>query len=493
MFVQGTSTNTTMKRLTFNTKLAYWTGQLAWGLMTTSFGLFLLFYYNQVLGVSGTLCGIALFVATAVDAITDPLMGSVSDGWRSRLGRRHPFMYGSAVPMGVFFFLVFSPLAQSEIGLFAWLLIFSVLTRLAMTLYSVPHMALGAELTNDYRERTAVVAGRLAFDIVGMLIVYGLGLGFFFSASEAFPNGQLNAAAYPAFAGSVAVLMVLSILGTAWGTHQIIPELSQPNVEQGRGVKQTMRNLVGATRNVSFRWLSLGWVIVATPVGVGISLALYLNTFFWQIAPERMVPILVMYPLAMGLGFMLAPLASRYIEKRQALVWGAIGWAMFSIAPVCLHYAGLFPAPGTTGVVVGLGTCGFLAGLVVSQMPVAVASMLADVADQHELESGNRQEGVFYGAYAFVTKASGGIGAAFTGVALDLIQWPVGENVKTAADIPAEALFKLAMIGGPALALGTLPGVWCFNHYTLNRQRHAAVLTALEKRQTSMPKIEEPE
>ena len=71
--------------LTFGVKFAYWFGQLAEGLKNSAFGILLLFYFNQVLGVSATLCGLALFIATAIDAITDPMMGTISDNSRSRL------------------------------------------------------------------------------------------------------------------------------------------------------------------------------------------------------------------------------------------------------------------------------------------------------------------------------------------------------------------------------------------------------------------------
>ena len=111
-----------MPRLHLYTKLAYGIGQLGEGFKNSSFETFLFFYYNQVLGVSGTWTGIAIFLALCVDAIADPLVGSLSDGWRSRFGRRHPFMYAAALPMGVCFALLFLPPdGLSERALAAWL------------------------------------------------------------------------------------------------------------------------------------------------------------------------------------------------------------------------------------------------------------------------------------------------------------------------------------------------------------------------------------
>ena len=125
-----------------------------------------------------------------------------------------------------------------------------------------------------------MVAVRLVFNIVGMVAVYGLGLGFFFAASEAFPNGQLNTAAYPLFAGCFGVVTVISVLVTAWGTHHLIPSLSAPAESQGHTAKKLLLEVMDALQNLSFRWLLIGWIIVSAPIGVGSSLALYLNTFF---------------------------------------------------------------------------------------------------------------------------------------------------------------------------------------------------------------------
>jgi Na+/melibiose symporter-like transporter len=174
------------------TKVAYGIGQAGEGLKNGAFGVFLMFYYNQVLGLSGTLAGLALGVALIFDAITDPLAGSLSDNTRSRLGRRHPFMYASAVPLAICFYLLFSPPELTQYQLFAWLVVFAILTRGAMTLYHVPHIALGAELSTNFEERTAIVGFRQFFSTFGGLSCYVIGFGVFFTATEDVSQGQFR-------------------------------------------------------------------------------------------------------------------------------------------------------------------------------------------------------------------------------------------------------------------------------------------------------------
>ena len=95
------------------------------------------------------------------------------------------------------------------------------------------------------------------------------------------------------------------------------------------------------------------------------------------------------------LGYMLVPAVGRYLEKKQAVILGVVGMTTFIIAPVCLYYIGLFPSPQTTGAVVGLTFCGFMSGVLVAQLIAAVGSMLADIADEHDLQTRKRQEGIF--------------------------------------------------------------------------------------------------
>ena len=187
--------------LGFGLKFWYGLGQLAEGVKNTAFSFFLVFYFNQVLGLSGTLAGTAIFIALVFDAVSDPVAGSLSDRLRSRWGRRHPFMYASAAPLAVTFCLLFNPPpGLGQWGLFGWLLCFAILVRASMTLYHVPHLALGAELTDDYSERTTVVAFRSFFSMIGAFATPVVGMGLFLRSTEQFENGQLNPAGYESLA-----------------------------------------------------------------------------------------------------------------------------------------------------------------------------------------------------------------------------------------------------------------------------------------------------
>jgi Na+/melibiose symporter-like transporter len=153
--------------LTRGIKVSYGVGQAAEGIKNAAFNVFVFFYYTQVLGLPTVYTGIAIGIALAVDSITDPLIGSLSDNWQGKHGRRHPFIYASILPLGLAFVGLFNPPELGEFSLFLWLTVFSVATRAMMTLYYVPHVSLGAELTDDFNERTEVVAFRYFFSYVG--------------------------------------------------------------------------------------------------------------------------------------------------------------------------------------------------------------------------------------------------------------------------------------------------------------------------------------
>ena len=147
----------TTESLSIREKSIYGAGQICENIKNYAFGFFILFYYSQLLGLSASLTGLAIFIGMLADAITDPLVGSTSDRWRSKWGRRHPLMYASILPMGLTFYLVFAPPAGlGQVGLFIWLTFFTIASRAAMTFFMVPYTAMSAELTDHYTERTSI-------------------------------------------------------------------------------------------------------------------------------------------------------------------------------------------------------------------------------------------------------------------------------------------------------------------------------------------------
>lgn len=471
------------RTLRLSEKLNYGVGQVAEGLKNTSFNLLLLFYYNQVLEVSGTLCGLALGIALLFDAITDPLAGSLSDNWRSRLGRRHPFMYASAIPLGICFYFLFSPPALGEVGLFVWLAVFSILTRGAMTLYHVPHIALGAELTENFEERTVIVSFRLAFGTLGSIAAVALAFLVFFAPSEAFPNGQLNRAAYSPFALLLSVIMVLSIFLSAWGTRAQIPFLpAAPTIVLPLSVGRVFGEVRLALENNSFRWLFIGVIIIYLMVGTDAALTLYINTYFWELKPLQIFAVSIATPVGIILGSAFTRAIHARWSKKHGIIYGAVGWSTLQLAPIVLRLLDTFPANQTTALLLSLILFKLFQGLVVVQSLASFGSMVADIADQHELATGKRQEGIFFGASSFSGKSASGLGTFAAGVALDLIYWPKGGDINSAADIPAETMFQLGMLAGPIISGFAVVAIWCMSHYDLDRQQHASILDQLAHR-----------
>lgn len=470
-------------RLPFNIKLAYGLGQGAEGLMNGAFGTFLLFYYNQVLGMSAGLAATAVGTAVIIDAMTDPLAGSISDYWKSPLGRRHPFMYVSALPLAVSFFLLFNPPRVGEIGLFIWLVAFTNLTRTAMTFYHVPHIALGAEITEDFSERSAVVGFRMFFGTMGWLVVFWMGFGLFFSPTPEFRNGQLNAHAYPPFALTLAALMALTIWWSAFGTRSVIPHLPPTPVSARVNLKgvfvRTFTDMVDALRCGSFRWLFLGVLLLFVVVGVDGALNLYIYTYFWELSRADIAIYALGYPAGLLVGTMIAPMLQRRYGKRPWLMFGTFSWAFWQTIPIVLRFSGLLPANDSEWLLPALFAMRVIQGGSTVQSLVAFNAMIADTIDEYELSTGKRTDGIFYAASSFSGKAAVGIGNVIAGFGLDIISWPRGPHVRSAADVPHETLFHLGFMYGPLIGGLALVSVWCYTHYKMTREEHDRILDAL--------------
>jgi Na+/melibiose symporter-like transporter len=468
-------------RLSRATKLGYGLGQLAEGVKNTAFSAFLLFYYNQVLGLSGVLAGVALGLATIADAIADPLMGSISDSFRHRWGRRHLFMYAAVVPLAISFTLLFAPPAGlGTTGLFFWLLGCTMAVRGAMTLYGVPHMALGAELSSDYAERTAIVAYRNVFGFLGGVLVVVAGWGYFFRARPGFPEGQLNAAQYPLFGVCCGLAAAASVLVSALGTHARIPLLVQPrHAKEGLSVGRLYGEMREALANPSFRALFIGTVLLFITRGIEQGLGIYMATHFWLISPSEILRVQGAALAGLFAGTILWVLISRRVDKRPAFLAGVTVFSIFSLLPPLGKMAGWFPHRDSAAYVPLLAALAVIAALGAAAGLVTSGSMMADIADEHELDTGRRQEGIFFGALLFAVKATSGLGQFIAGWGLDLIEFPLRAEP---GSVPSHTTDALAILYGPGIAFIAVLSVLVLSRYRITTARHAEIVAALTRR-----------
>ncbi len=210
-------------KLSLPTMAAYGFGQVGEAVKNVGFSVFLLFYYNQVLHVSATGTSIALALALIFDAVTDPVAGSLSDKLRSRWGRRHPFILFVALPLAITFYFLFNPpTGLSELGYLVWLCVFAILVRASMTFYHVPHLALGAELAEDYNQRSTLYAFSTFFGFMGSALFLPLSYRLFFPTTEAFNPALLNQAAYGPWSLFAGGMMIFAIVVCVLGTYREI-------------------------------------------------------------------------------------------------------------------------------------------------------------------------------------------------------------------------------------------------------------------------------
>lgn len=463
--------------------LAYGAGEMAKGVEDAATNLFVLFFFSQVLGLPGWVVALIMGVALVIDAVTDPMMGSWSDGFHHRWGRRHPFLLASALPVGLTFALIWSPPALGPTAVALWAAVMLIAHRLALTVFFVPHMALGAELSADYDERTRIAGIRVFFTYLGAALFIAVARGVFFRPSAAFPDGQLDPSVYPRLGAVFGVFMVFIVLASTLGTWRAIPSLPRPPPDVGPpGLRRMIAEQREAYANPGFAILVVGLLFFFVARGTSLTLDLYVGTYFWGLGSDAvalpgaaLLGILVGSPLAMAV--------AHRLDKRDMFVGGMAIYAALTMTPPLLHVLGLFP--GGAALKPALLATLFASGIVGAAATVAAGSILADIADAHELAHGRRQEGLFFGALSFARKAATGVGTVLGGLFLSAIAFPTQAAPGT---VDPALITAVGLFAGPGTAIFGILGVLIARRYRADRAAHAAVLAALAGRNSQTPR-----
>lgn len=462
------------RRVSTPITIAYATGAVAYGIKDSGFGTFLLLYYNQVIGVAPGTVGLVIMAALVLDAFIDPAVGALSDRTRGRWGRRHPWMYASALPIAIGWLLLWHPPHMSTTLTVLWLFVTAVVVRSAVSCYEVPSQALTPELTADYDERTRITAWRYLLGWAGGLLMMLLAYRVFLSPRPGYPNGLLRGAGYGEMAIAAAVLMVAAILISALGTHREIKRLPRPALAP-QTVRGHFRELGETMKNRAFVVLMLAGLAAYTNQGIGYAMANYMYSYVWQLGPSlTVIPFVLMAGVL--LAFAAAPIIGRHTSKPRAAVIVTLVGSVLQMAPYILRLLDAFPEPGDRSflptyfgfmiVANALNVSGFILG----------ASMMADVVEQSEVETGRRSEGVFFAGSFFVQKCTSGIGIFVAGAILGLAHFPARA---TPGGVPVATIDRLTLIYILIyLTLGALAAL-AFSRFPFGRAEHEARLARM--------------
>ena len=462
------------RRLRRGTMAAYGFGAAAYGVKDAGFGTFLLLFYNQVLGVPAATVGLVIMAALLFDAFIDPLVGFLSDRTRSRWGRRHPWMYASALPIALGYIALWDPPAMGQAATLGWLFGWAVVVRTAISCYEVPSVALTPELSGDYDERTRIMAWRYLFGWVGGLSMLVTAYLVVLAPVPAAASRD----AYALFGIVSAAVIVVAILASAAGTHREIPNLPQPAIAPTR-LSDSFRELFETIRNRAFAVLMIAGLCSYTIQGLGYALSNYFYAYVWRLEGAALVYLIFALLLGAFGAFTVAPrVARRGSKARWAMVFG-LSAATLNTGPYWLRLAGLFPEPGTTAMFqvyfafVVLGTMCSVAGFILG------ASMMADVVEQSEDVTGRRSEGVFFAGSLFVQKCTSGLGIFLAGIMLTLAGFPAGAR-PGAVDIAT--IDRLTLIFAGSYVVIALAAVYAFSRFPFGRAEHESRLARLAAR-----------
>lgn len=365
------------------TKVSYGAPSFAGAAMAIPIGIHLTIFYSDTILVPLGFIALVKAVARALDAVTDPVMGWVSDRTRSRWGRRRPWMAIGAPLAALSFYLMFTPPDQlSGMDAAVWFAATYTLYYLFHTVYIIPHNGLGPEMTLNYHERSTLFGFREGFVVIGTLVAAVLPPVLIGSL-----GGERQA--YTTFAIIFGCLLTVLYLNLVWRVRERPEFMTRPSNPLVPGVRRVMRNRV-------FRLL----------------LAVYLVSSITGAIPGLMMPYFTKYVLQpedpdlwlgvflaiyFGAGFCFLPLwvwASRRFEKKP--VW-LVSFVPGITASLSLFTLGEGDILATAIILVWAGA-GFSAGLFLGP------SMQADVIDYDELYTGKRREAQYEALWSIMTK-----------------------------------------------------------------------------------------
>ena len=445
-------------KVSLRKKLLWGAGGAADNIFYNGMNSLVLPIFNVGLGVDAVKLGYAIGLPRLLDAIIDPLIGNYSDNLRTRWGRRRPLIFLGAILAGLLVGLLFCPprfLGGEQ--LVWWFLGISCLFYIAYAFFMIPYSALGLELTDDYDERTRVLAWRPYLGIVA-----GLGIPWLYKLCLLIgPNEAEGARTVGWMVGGIALLL------------GIIPALFLKERERMKSPHELplLQSLRTTFRNRSFLAVTgctlailLGWFL-ATPLG------LYLTIFYLFSGDKGAAATFsgISGTVLIGAGFLGLPFStwlSARLGKRQAMLAMLFACMLFIASTWWLFVPA---APWLSLIPI------FAAGFCINGCFLLGASMLGDVCDADELETGLRREGIYSASLEFGKKFAIGISTLLTGYVIALAGIDPSHATQASSTITTLRLAYILVLASPLFFAGL-----CIWFYPLSRERALEIREEIE-------------
>lgn len=440
-------------KLSLTTKLAYGIGEVGLVMPVSIAIFFLLYFLTEVAGLSPTLAGTVLLIGTGWDAISDPLIGWLSDRTRTRWGRRFPWMVGGGIPLILCCTLQWwVPPFASQRGLFAYYCLLSILVYASYTAVVLPFTALAAELATDYDERTAMMGFKSGFNTVGSILGLVVAQAVFTAVSD--PQQQYLTIGILTSAG-----VLIGIAVCVWGTQQRYWQQQRSIVVAQPALTQPLwTDLLSVLANQPFRWL-LGLYLGAW-IGTQVAAAMlpYFISSWMQLAEQAFTQMaiaiqgtaVVSLPVWMGV--------TRATSKRTTFFLGA--------PLTLLALLGLITVQ--PGQVVRMYVLAAISGVGLATFYLVPFAMLPDVIDIDAVQTGQRREGLFFSCLVFCQKLGSAIALFTIGYLLDRANFVTSSGTPH-IEQPASALLTIRLLISVLPALLIALSLYFAYRYPLRR------------------------
>ena len=451
------------EKLNFWTKLAYGAGDLGPAICANIQVFFLLYFFTNVAGLSASIAGSILMIGKISDAVNDPIIGVMSDRTVHPWGRRYPWMVFGAIPFGILFFLQWIVPTTNQSFLFWYYVVIAVLFNIAYTIVNLPYAALTPELTQDFHERTSLNSFRFAFSIGGSILSLVIAQ-LIFSIFKDNPIQQ-----YLVLGIVCAIIAVLPIYWCFFGTRDRAVSNNTKKEEYNNTNLSIVEQIRIAFSNRPFLFI-IG-IYLCSWLGVQLTASILpYFVIYWMQLPEGTFPQVAIAVQGTALIMLFVwSFVSKKVGKKAVYFMGICLWI--------IAQGGLFfTQPGQVGLMYFLAV---IAGFGVSTAYLVPWSMIPDVIDLDELNTGQRREGIFYSFMVFLQKIGLAIGLFLVGVALDIagfIETIPGETPPTQPD---SALLAVRIAIAPLPTIFLIVGLLLAYFYPITREVHNEILLKL--------------